>query len=119
MITLTQPPEAACKKLAQDFLFALINRDYGIILGKVSHEYGKWTSERLQSELNAITHGRWVSEFLAINRSAAPVLSGDAACYEYRHRLPIDGRWADAALVFRLHQKSGRLYALELVGFSV
>lgn len=117
MITLSQPPEAVCKKLTNEILFALINRDFGIILGKVSHEHGKWTRERLQQELLAATGGRWVSEFLSINRKPAPMLTGEPALYEYRHRLPIDGQWSDAALVLRLHQKNKSLYALELVGF--
>lgn len=117
MIRLTDAPDAALKKLANEMLFGLINRDYGVILGKISYEYGRWTRERIQDELLQATKGRWVSEFLAINRKASPVLEGDAARYEYRHPLPIDGCWSDSVLVLRLHRKSVPLYAIELVGF--
>lgn len=117
MITLPQPPDAALKKLANDFLFALVNRDFGIILGKIDRAHGIWTSDKLVIALNQATSNRWVSEFMTINKTAAPVLSGDAARYEYQHRLPINGAWSPARMVLRLHQQRGTQYSLELVGF--
>ena len=118
MITLTNKPDVALKKLVNDILFGLINDDYGIILGKLSHEYGKWTKERIRSELLKATNGKQVSEFLSIKITDPPVVSGDEAMYEYRQRIPIDGEWSNAFVVLRLHRKNKPLYALELVGFS-
>jgi len=117
MITVVSHPDKILKKLTNEFLFALINREFGIILGKISHEHGKWTNERLQTEVLAATRGRWVSEFLSINGLPPPALTGDQKLYEYRHRLPIGGRWSETELVLRLHHKQHALYALELVGF--
>jgi len=117
MITLPQPPDAMLKKLANDFLFALVNRDFGIILGKIDRVHGIWTSEKLVAALNLVTGNRWVSEFMTINKTAAPVLSGDATRYEYQHRLPINGSWSEARMVIRLHQQRGAQYSLEFVGF--
>lgn len=118
MITIKGNPDSALHKLAKEILFALINREFGIILGKLSHEYGKWTKERLQSEVLKATDGRGVSEFMSFIATASPVLSGDESRYEYRHRLPVDGEWSTSFVVLRLHRKAPSLYALELVGFS-
>jgi hypothetical protein len=118
VITIKGNPDGALHKLAKEILFALINREFGIILGKLSHEYGKWTKERLQGDVQKATNGRWVSEFMSFIATAAPVLSGDDTRYEYRHRLPVDGEWSGSCLVLRLHKKAPSLYALELVGFS-
>lgn len=118
MITLPDTPEPTLKKLANEVFYALINRDYGVILGKISNEYGRWTRERLETELLKASHGRWPCEFHSIPRSACSVMTGDAKMYEYRHRLPLDDRWADSCVILRLHQKAGPRYALELVGFG-
>jgi hypothetical protein len=118
VITLKHPPDAALQKLAREILFALINREFGIILGKLGHERGRWTSEKIRDALLAATAGAWVSEFLAIRNSPAPELTGDESCYEYRHRIPLDGAWSEARLILRLHRRHQSLYALELVGFS-
>lgn len=118
MITIKENPGNALQKLAKEILFALINHEFGIILGKLSHEYGKWTKEKLQDDVLKATNGRWVSEFMSFIATAAPVLTGDEARYEYRHRLPVDGEWSNSCLVLRLHRKAPSLYALELVGFS-
>lgn len=118
MITIKGNPDSALHKLAKEILFALINREFGIILGKLSHEYGKWTKERLQTDVLKATNGRWVSEFMSFIKAATPELTGDEAGYEYKHRLPVDGEWSGSCLVLRLHRKAPSLYALELVGFS-
>lgn len=118
MITLKGNPDSALHKLAKEILFSLINHEFGIILGKLSHEYGKWTKERLQGEVLKATNGKWVSEFMSFIATASPVLSGDENLYEYRHRLPVDGEWSGSCLVLRLHRKASSLYALELAGFT-
>lgn len=117
MITIVNKPEVVCKKLTRDILFALINHDFGIILGKTSHEYGKWTKEKLQTDVKAATRGKWVCEFTSIVEIAPPVLTGDQKMYEYIHALPVDGEWDRSHMVLRLHHKSQSLYALELAGF--
>ena len=118
MITIKGNPDSALHKLAKEILFGLINHEFGIILGKLSHEYGKWTTERLRAELLKATNGKWVSEFMSFIATAAPVLTGDEHLYEFKHRLPVDGEWSPAFFVLRLHQKAPSMYALELVGFS-
>ena len=118
MITIKENPDSALHKLAKEILFGLINHEFGIILGKLSHEYGKWTKGKLQSDVLKATDGRWVSEFMSFINTAAPVLSGDDNLYEYKHRLPVDGEWSSSFFVLRLHRKAPSLYALELVGFS-
>jgi hypothetical protein len=118
VITIKGNPDGVLQKLAKEILFALINREFGIILGKLSHEYGKWTKERLQADVLKATNGRWVSEFMSFINTAAPALTGDDTRYEYKHRLPVDGEWSTSFVVLRLHQKAPSLYALELVGFS-
>jgi hypothetical protein len=118
VITIKGNPDSALHKLAKEILFALINHEFGIILGKLSHEYGKWTKEKLQGDVLKATNGKWVSEFMSFIKTAAPELTGDESRYEFKHRLPVDGEWSTAFVVLRLHQKAPSLYALELVGFS-
>ncbi len=118
LITIVGNSQLVCKKTAQDILFALINREFGPMIGKFGKDYGKWTKDRMVSEIMKATNGKWVCEFMAINNYAAPNLTGDVKMYEYRHRLPIDGKWSDINMVLRFHLKGKSSYDLELLGFT-
>ena len=118
MITLDAAPEVLCKKLSRDIFFGLINREFGSSFKKVSPEFGKWNRKRIETELLGVTNGRWVCEFMSIDKYVHPVLTGDAKLYEYKHALPVDGSWSQAFMTLRLHQQQRQnQYALELVGF--
>ncbi len=118
MITIKNNPDIALLKLTKEILFSLVNHEFGIILGKLSHEYGKWTKERINDELLRSTNGKWVSEFVSILKPANPEISGDENMYEYKHRIPVNGGWSNSQIVLRIHKKFASSYAIELVGFS-
>ena len=91
---------------ARRFFEHLASDEYGLALGELDASSKRWTKRSLQAALNAATGGARVTSANGLEQSAKPVveelLEGE---YRLRHRLPIDGKWANVQAVFLFRQK--------------
>ena len=115
-------PGAAFVAFAREFLTALADGDHGEALNRLDQTGPRWTKRDLAAALAAAAGGEPLCRPDAVaGRSARPRLDADAAgdVYLLRHRLPIAGRWADAAAAFEFRRKGRSGYfKVRLLGFE-
>lgn len=113
-------PAKAFVAFAREFLEALARKDYGAALRKLDSSARTWSKKELAAALHSVCEGAEICSAAGFSQSASPELERTSSGYLLRHRLPLDGKWSRAEVVFEFTQKPGTEYfRVELRGFQV
>ena len=111
-------PQKAFVDFAREFLEHVASGDVSAALaGLDANEDGsRWSKPQLAEALNAAVGSGTVTTPSGHARSAVPLLEtiDDRQTYELSHRLPVDGRWSDAVVVFRFKRRTGQTFSVRL-----
>lgn len=115
-------PQKAFVDFACRFLEHLANGDVGAALdGLDANEDGsRWSKPSFVAALNAAIGSGKLTSPSGHARSALPFLQtiDDGRSYELSHRLPVDGRWSDAVVVFGFVKRKGETFSVRLLRFD-
>ena len=110
--------ERAFGEFARTFIDCLVNDDVRGALSHLDQSERKWTKSQIERALSSVTAGRLSPR--PTTRSAAPrfTVEREGEIFELVHRLPVDGRWSDAKVLFRFSRGRGDYFHVNLLGFK-
>lgn len=112
-------PAKAFISFAREFLEALAKEDFQSALSGLDASPKRWSKKELLSELNVILGSKRICSATGFSQSASPELEQTDSGFILRHRLPVNGNWVQAKVVFEFTQKQNTDYfKVRLSGFE-
>lgn len=113
-------PGKAFIAFARDFFEALAQEDYQAALGKLDLSVKAWSKKSLLAELKTVIGTNSICSAKGFTQSASPLLKQTESGYRLEHRLPVQGKWAKARVIFEFIQKpNSGYYSVVLCGFTL
>lgn len=112
-------PVKAFISFTREFCEALAKDDFQSALGGLDISSKRWSKKELLSQLNSVIGPERICSAAGFSQSASPELQQVESGYILRHRLPVQGKWAQAKVVFEFTQKpSTDYFRVTLCGFE-
>ncbi len=112
-------PAKAFISFAREFFEALAIDDYQSALGKLDSSEIRWSKKKLIEQLNLVTGHEKICSSVEFTKSASPQIEKSEFGYTLIHRLPVNGKWIDAKVIFDFVRKPETdYYKVWLRGFA-
>jgi len=112
-------PAKAFISFAREFFEALAKNDFQAALGGLDTSSKRWSKKELLDQLNLVIGTERICSAVGFSQSASPKLEQVDSGYILRHRLPVQGKWSKAKVVFEFTQKPDTGYfRVSLCGFE-